>query len=367
MAVRPNSEEATFGLLPDPERSPGSFITSIVINGLALALLLLLGATAKKEIDQHRYEETLLLLPTKPPPPPAKVKLPPPPEVDLPKPPDVKLEAPKIDIPKPKPEPKPIVLETKLALPVIQPIKPNVIEAPQPKSALNIVAKPNVVTAQPTKKAIFAAAMPAQNNSQKPSMKPVHFGQTFGVTPNPNAKGPATIAAIGNPYGGMQGPAVAPHGVVGSTGFGNGTKFGSNSGVVGKVASAGVRGTTNVTQPVMNPGKVASVGITAAPTAVPPAPQMRTGPPPTDVEVISKPQPQYTSEAKQLKVQGDVVLRVNFAANGQVVVQGIVHGLGHGLDEEARRVAQQIRFRPATRNGQAVDKTTIITITFQLA
>jgi TonB family protein len=45
----------------------------------------------------------------------------------------------------------------------------------------------------------------------------------------------------------------------------------------------------------------------------------------------------------------------------------VVHGLGHGLDEEARRVAQQIRFRPATRDGQPVDLTTNITITFQLA
>ena len=35
-------------------------------------------------------------------------------------------------------------------------------------------------------------------------------------------------------------------------------------------------------------------------------------------------------------------------ASGQVVVQGVVHGLGHGLDEEARRAAQQIRFRPVT-------------------
>jgi TonB family protein len=91
------------------------------------------------------------------------------------------------------------------------------------------------------------------------------------------------------------------------------------------------------------------------------------GPPPTDLILISKPTPQYTSEAKQLKVQGEVILRVTFSASGQVVVQGIVHGLGHGLDEEARRVAQQIRFRPATRNGQAVDMTTNITITFQLA
>jgi TonB family protein len=85
------------------------------------------------------------------------------------------------------------------------------------------------------------------------------------------------------------------------------------------------------------------------------------------VVVVSKPLPEYTSEAKQLKVQGDVILRVTFTANGQVLVQGIVQSLGHGLDEEARRVAQQIRFRPATRNGQAVDKTTTVTITFQLA
>ena len=114
-------------------------------------------------------------------------------------------------------------------------------------------------------------------------------------------------------------------------------------------------------------GKVASAGIPTAPTAVAEAPRAVVGPPPTDLVVISKPQPEYTSEAKQLRVQGDVILRVTFTANGQVVVQGVVHGLGHGLDEEARRVAQQIRFRPATRNGQAVDMTTNITITFQLA
>jgi TonB family protein len=76
---------------------------------------------------------------------------------------------------------------------------------------------------------------------------------------------------------------------------------------------------------------------------------------------------QYPTEAKQMKVQGDVILRVTFTAAGHVVVQGIVHGLGHGLDEEARRVALQMRFHPATRNGQAIDMTTNITISFQLA
>jgi TonB family protein len=364
MPVNPYPGRAAFGLLPEPERSPGSWITSMVVNGFILAFLFYVGTTAKKALDQHRYEETLLVLPAKPEPPQPKVKLPPPPPPE--KLPPVKLEAPKINLPKPEPDLKPIPIEVKLPTPVIQSVKPKVMEAPQPKPVLNTAAKPTVVQASQPKTAMAAAAMPAQDNRLKPSTKPVHFGDTFGVTPNPNAKGPATVAAIGNPYGGMRGPAVAPHGIVGSTGFGNGTKFGSNAGVVGKVASAGVRVTTSA-PPSVSSGKVASVGIPAAPTAVAEAPRTVVGPIPTDLVVISKPQPKYTSEAKQLKVQGDVILRVTFAASGQVRVQGIVHSLGHGLDEEARRVAQQIRFRPATRNGQAVDMTTNITITFQLA
>jgi TonB family protein len=164
----------------------------------------------------------------------------------------------------------------------------------------------------------------------------------------------------------MQGPAVAPHGVVGSTGIGNGLKSGSNAGVVGKVASAGIPGATGNSN-AGNYGKVASAGIPAMTAATPVAPKVTATPQTTNLEVISKPPPQYTSEARQLKVQGDVVLRVTFLATGQVVVQGVVRGLGHGLDEEARRVAQQIRFRPATRDGRPVDLTTTITITFQLA
>ena len=114
-------------------------------------------------------------------------------------------------------------------------------------------------------------------------------------------------------------------------------------------------------------GRVASAGIPAHDHGGSHADDACRGPASTNLEVLSKPPVQYTSEARQLKVQGDVVLRVTFMATGQVVVHGVVHGLGHGLDEEARRVAQQIRFRPATRNGQPVDLTTNITITFQLA
>ena len=339
---------SNFGLLPEPERSPASFFTSMVVNGLIVLIAIYLGSQVKT-IVAHRYEETVLIIPRTPPPPP-KVKLPEPPKITPPEPLkiQVKLEQPKIVMPKvePKPEPKPIQMEAKVAMPVIKAAKPSVVLAPQPKAAMT-------------------AAMPAQDNTVKASTAPVHLGQTFGVTPNPNATRPATVAAIGNPYGGLQGPSVAPHGVVGSTGIGNGLKAGSNTGVVGKVASAGIPGGTGNAAT----GPVGKVGMAAAPTVVATAAPvlMATAPAMTTIEVISKPPVQYTSEARQLRIQGDVVLRVTFTAAGQVVINGVLRGLGHGLDEEARRVAQQIRFHPATKGGQAVDATTTITITFQLA
>lgn len=337
-----------FGLLPEPQRSPASFVTSATINVTILVLLLYVGMTAKKAIQEHKYEQTELIFPTTPP-PPVKVKLPPPPKVEEPKLPEVKLEAPKINLPKPerKPEVKPIEMEAKVKVPVIKQAKPAIILAPQPKAALT-------------------AAAPAQVVQAHPSTTPVHLGETFGVTPNANAARPATVAAIGNPYGGMNGAAVAPRGVVGSAGIGNGTRSGSNAGTVGRVASAGIPGGTG-TANVYGGGKVASAGIPAVQKAAVATPAMNAVPRSTNLEVLSKPPVQYTAEARQLRVQGDVVLRVTFTADGQVIVKGVVHSLGHGLDEEARRVAQQIRFRPATRDGRAVDLTTNITISFQLA
>ncbi len=336
-----------FGLLPEPEKSPVSFFTSAMINGLIVLIAIYLGSQVKQLVE-HKYEETVLIVPSTPPPPP-KVKLEQP-KVKPPAPPkiEVKMDQPKIQMPKPKPEPKPIQMEAKVNMPVIKAAKPAVILAPQPKAAMT-------------------AAMPAQSTSVKASTAPVHLGDTFGVTPNPNAGRPATVAAIGNPYGGMQGPAVAPHGVVGSTGIGNGLRSGSNAGVVGKVAQAGVPGGTGTA--VASTGLVGHVASAGIPQAVQTAAvqQAVIAPAMTSIEVLSKPPVQYTSEARQLRVQGDVVLKVTFTAAGQVLVQGVVRGLGHGLDEEARRVAQQIRFRPATKNGQAVDATTTITITFQLA
>jgi hypothetical protein len=45
----------------------------------------------------------------------------------------------------------------------------------------------------------------------------------------------------------------------------------------------------------------------------------------------------------------------------------VVRGLGHGLDENAIRAAEQIRFKPASQNGQPTDSTAVLHIIFQLA
>lgn len=342
--------QTSFGLLPEPEGRSASFVTSATVNAIILGLMIWVGMTAKHVLQQRHFEQTELIFPTTPPPQP-KFKTPPPPKLpDLPKPKlELQMEQPKINMPKPEPKLalKPIEMEAKLNTPEIKAAKPAIVLAPQPKAALT-------------------AAMPAQTNTVKASTAPVHLGETFGVTPNPNASRPATVAAIGNPYGGMQGPAVAPHGVVGSVGIGNGLKSGSNAGVVGKVAQAGIPGGTGTANTASATGRVGSAGIKNE-VAATPAAQQKKEVAPTSLEVLSKPAVQYTAEARQLKVQGDVVLRVTFTASGQVIINSVVRGLGHGLDEEARRVASQIRFRPATRNGQAVDLTTNITITFQLA
>ena len=341
---------AHFGLLPEPEGRSASFVTSAGINLVILSLVLIISLTVKHVIVERKYEQTELIIPENK--PPEKQKLPEPPKLpDPPKLPEIKLEEPKIQMPKPEPKPdlKPIQMEAKVTMPVIKAPQLKVVEAPQPKAAL------------------AAAPPPAIVPQAKPSMAAVHYGSLQGVMPNPNAKGPATIAAIGNPYGGMKGPAVAPHGVVGSTGIGNGLKSGSNAGVVGKVASAGIPAAAAVPTSSYTGGKVASVVMPAAPVAAPAEKVVQAPVTSTDLEIVTKPKPDYTSEARQLKVQGDVVLRVTFTSGGRVVVQSVVHGLGHGLDEEARRVAEQIHFRPVTRNGQPIDLTTTITITFQLA
>lgn len=336
-----NNRQSPFGLLPEPEFQLTSFVTAAAINLMIVGVLLLIGMTAKQVVQRHN-EQFELIASTAPPKNLPKLK-----PIDIPEPPPppvqpkVAFDMPKIEMP--KPEPKPIEMDAKVDMSVVRAKGQQVALAPQLKAALT-------------------AAMPAQAPDVKASMAAVDLGETFGVTPNPNTSKPARVAAIGNIYGNRQGAAIAPHGVTVSTGIGNGTAAGSNAGSIDKVAWAGISAGTTATQTIY--GKVTPAGIPVA-TALQPKRPVEEQVEDTKAHMISHPIPHYTSEARQLKIEGDVVLTVTFLANGQV--QGVVRGLGHGLDNEARRVAEQIRFRPATHNGHPVDSTAKITIKFQLA
>jgi len=87
----------------------------------------------------------------------------------------------------------------------------------------------------------------------------------------------------------------------------------------------------------------------------------------TSVEILFKPRPAYTDEARRLQIQGEVLLEILFGASGEARVQRVMHGLGHGLDETAAAAAREIRFRPARRDGTPVDYQATVHIIFELA
>ncbi len=56
-------------------------------------------------------------------------------------------------------------------------------------------------------------------------------------------------------------------------------------------------------------------------------------------EILDKPLPAYTAEARRLKIEGEVLLEVVFQASGETKVLRLIRGLGHGLDETAMAAA----------------------------
>jgi len=148
----------------------------------------------------------------------------------------------------------------------------------------------------------------------------------------------------GNGTGGAKGL----KGTIASAGFGNGIAQGDNRNHGGSVQTAG-----------FGAQEVSHGGAKVA--------QVDSGPATTQVEIISKPSPVYTQEARQLKLEGEVLLEVLFSANGTLHVNRVVRGLGHGLDQAAITAASQMRFKPAQRVGTPVDSTAIVHVVFQLA
>jgi TonB family protein len=156
---------------------------------------------------------------------------------------------------------------------------------------------------------------------------------------------------VGPGQGNGSGGAKGIKGTVASADFGNGIATGGKGD--GRSNGQGVATGGFGSQAVAHQGPKIAAPDTGAPTS--------------PVEITYKPNPAYTDEARTLKLEGEVLLEVSFAASGTLHVNRVVRGLGHGLDEAAIAAANKMRFKPALRNGQPVDSTAIVHVLFQMA
>ncbi len=270
------------------------------------------------------------------------------------------IETPKIEVAKVD-FPKIVVPETILRKPKLEdvaPVKvaPTKFDAPiTSASALPKLAKQVVATNFGS-----SAAPTLPTNTPARAVQTGGFGDPNGVKPNPNS--PSGRLAMAN-VGGFELPA--------GPGQGNGT--GGAEGRAGTVVSAGFGNGAAIQNGAGGRGGEGHVQTTAFGNAVPaqPVPERKRSfeeiAATTPVSVTFKPNPQYTEEARRLKVEGEVLVKVVFSATGEVKVLSVVRGLGHGLDESAIKAAQNVRFNPALRNGQPVDATATLHIVFQLS
>jgi TonB family protein len=72
------------------------------------------------------------------------------------------------------------------------------------------------------------------------------------------------------------------------------------------------------------------------------------------LKIKEKPEAEYTEEARRNAVEGKVVLRVEFGADGKIGDIKPVHELPDGLTQKAIEAAKLIKFEPALKDGQPI-------------
>jgi TonB family protein len=245
--------------------------------------------------------------------------------------------------------------------------KPKVEDAPQ--VPLKMVSKIDplplsspALPRQIVRTNVFSTGSSAPQTIERPpqQVQTGGFGDPNGIPAKTTQTRAVNIAAaggfdmpVGPGKGNGTGGANGVRGVVASTGFGGGLATGdarTSSPPRSAVHSAGF-GDADVPAP---PTVQSRPAAQAAAKIVP-------------AEILSKPLPIYTEEARSERIEGEVLLQVVLEASGRLRVLKIVHGLGHGLDDAAVHAAEQIRFKPALQDGQPSDSTVVLHIIFQLA
>jgi TonB family protein len=338
-----------FALLPEPKSRWREFVFGYGSQTIAIAIVLTLGVLRPQILTRTARELRSVTLVSTPAPvnhEPAPIRVIEAPRVvaqlHSPIPDNLRLTAPR---------PKPTAAED--AAPKLQ--------TTQPEAAKIVDAKP-VIPRQLVRTNVFSAgsSAPPTMAAAPAKVQTGGFGDPNGVPAAENHGKPVNIAQVGsfdlpagpgsgNGTGGSRGA----KGVVSSSGFGNGVATGDDFG-----RASASRGTV----------RQGGFGDADAPLAQQlRKPVVSEVAKKTPVEIISKPTPTYTEEARKLRIEGEVLLEVMFEASGRLRVLRVVRGLGHGLDENAQRAAEQIRFKPAMKDGQPADSTATVHIIFQLA
>lgn len=346
MASIQHDDSLLFSPLPKWKAPWHEFVLSYGVQAVVIAILVWIPIMHPEILEPPKKDyHAIELVPT-----PVPVNHTP--QRQLPRPVEVaKLDPPpaSLRLPAPQPQPKPKVEETPV---------PEVKVATKKLDPLPTTAP--VMPKQAVRTNVFStgSSAPQTLNKAPEHVQTGGFGDPNGVPARATQTQAVNIAQAGGfdmpagpGYGNGTGGAKGARGVVASTGFGNGVATGNS-----KTASQGA---------------VRQAGFGDADVPAPPTVQSR---PATQeiarlvpAEILSKPIPTYTEEARAKKIEGEVLLEVVFEASGRLKVLRVVRGLGHGLDDAAVRAAEQIRFKPALRDGQPSDSTAVVHIIFQLA
>jgi TonB family protein len=338
------------GLLPEKKWDWRTFAASYGIVASVIILFLLIGILMPEELQTKLNYHVTELIPR----PSLRPEPPPPPK---PLPVQAKLL---------KPAPLPVFEAPKLVVPKeirVEKPRPQEVEAPKLNNFATATLKPIPGGARP----VLIHTGDFAGSSVKPTVNaPVEkvqtggFGDPNGLKASDNSKANAKLVAavsgsfdmpVGAGNGNGSGGAKGIKGTVASADFGSGIATGGHGD--GRSSGKGVQASGFGSQ------EVAQAHAMQRPA--------ETGPPTTSVEITYKPNPAYTEEARGLKLEGEVLLEVQFLANGTLHVNRVVRGLGHGLDENAIAAANKMRFKPAMRNGQPMDSTAVVHVVFQLA
>ena len=330
--------EFQLGLLPQRRIDKRALVTSYSLVALMLIIVINIGLLLPEKLQLKDYHVTELI-----PLPAAR------PEEHAVKRPKIKMKL----LP-----PAPVFAAPKLTVP-----REVHREIPKPEEA------PKVVVNQ------FAAPqLKMVSSEQHPQL--VHTGE-FGSSATPTLKAAVQqvqTGGFGDPNGlkgeGKQGAklyAAQAGGFDMPVGPGQGNGTGGAKGLKGRVASADF-GNGVATGSKSGGGAVATGGF-GSEQVVHSGPKLQAdaGTATSGVEITYKPKPVYTDEARNLRLEGEVLLEVMFGANGTLHVNRVVRGLGHGLDEAAIMAANKMRFKPALRGGEPMDSTTVVHVVFQMA